>query len=329
MIIKSYETANLKLNNNFYLLYGKNEGLKKEIIEKLIGNKKEISIYEEKEILEGSSNFIENILTNSLFDSEKIVLIKRASDKVLKLIEEINEKKVQDLAIILDCGNLEKKSKLRNYFEKHKKYVCLAVYPDDDKVLTKLAINFFKEKKIFISTENINLIVAKSSGDRLFLKNELKKIQMLCVSNKKINNEILLKLINLSENHSISQLVDYCLAKNQKKTINILNENNFANEDCILIVKTFLNKSKKILKLSEEFNKNNNIETTISSAKPPIFWKDKEITKKIIYEWEPENIKKLIYELFEIELLIKKNLNNSVNLITNFIIQKSKLSPSN
>ena len=134
---------------------------------------------------------------------------------------------------------------------------------------------------------------------------------------------LLIKLTNLIENHSISDLVDNCLAKNKKKIINILNENNFGNEDCIMITRSFLLKSKKILKLSSEFKSNKNIDLTISSAKPPIFWKEKEITKQQIYKWTPRNIRQLIYALSETELQIKKNINNSINLITDFILLQS------
>ena len=108
-----------------------------------------------------------------------------------------------------------------------------------------------------------------------------------------------------------------------------LNENNFSNEDCIMITRSFLLKSKKILKLSSEFKSNKNIDLTISSAKPPIFWKDKEITKQQIYKWTPENIRKLIYSLNEIELLVKKNINNSINLITDFILDQSSSNTNN
>ena len=116
------------------------------------------------------------------------------------------------------------------------------------------------------------------------------------MSNKKIQTEDIFKLINLLEDHSISELINNCLAKNNKKTISILNENNLSNEDCIQVIRMFLNKSKRIHNLCSEFKKNKNIELTISSATPPIFWKDKEITKKQIYQWTPENIKKLIYK---------------------------------
>ena len=146
---------------------------------------------------------------------------------------------------------------------------------------------------------------------------------MFISNKKKLTSTNLTELLNIAENYNISELVDECLAKNTKKINIILNENNFNNEDCIVIVRTFLNKSKKILKLSSEFKKNKNLDLTISSAKPPIFWKDKEITKQQINEWKPENIKKLIYELSEIELKIKKNLSISVNLITNFILEKT------
>ena len=323
MIIKSYNADNLKPNNNFFLFYGKNEGLKKQIINNLLKNKKEISSYDEREILESSNSFIENTLTKSLFENEKIILIKRGTDKIFKIIEEISEKKIEDLIIIINSENLDKKSKLRAFFEKSKKYICIAVFPDNNQTLAQLTLNFFKQKKILISQQNINFIVNKCNGDRDILENELKKIEHFSKNKKEITFEDLMKLINLSENHGISELIDNCLAKNQKKTLNILNENIFTSEDCILIIRTFLNKSKRILKLCNEFENSKNIETTISSAKPPIFWKDKEIVKQQIYKWKPEKIKKLIYELFEIELIVKKNLNNSVNLVTDFILDKS------
>ena len=104
--------------------------------------------------------------------------------------------------------------------------------------------------------------------------------------------------------------------KNKKKIISILNENNFSNEDCIMIIRSFMIKAKKLLVLSKAFETNKNIDLTISSARPPIFWKEKEITKQQIYKWKPKNIKKLIYALSETELQIKKNINNSINLIT-------------
>ena len=323
MIIKSYNADNLKPNNNFFLFYGKNEGLKKQIINNLLKNKKEISSYDEREILENSNSFIENTLTKSLFENEKIILIKRGTDKIFKIIEEISEKKIEDLIIIINSENLDKKSKLRAFFEKSKKYICIAVFPDNNQTLAQLTLNFFKQKKILISQQNIYFIVNKCNGDRDILENELKKIEHFSKNKKEITFDDLMKLINLSENHGISELIDNCLAKNQKKTLNILNENIFTSEDCILIIRTFLNKSKRILKLCNEFENSKNIETTISSAKPPIFWKDKEIVKQQIYKWKPEKIKKLIYELFEIELIVKKNLNNSVNLVTDFILDKS------
>jgi len=202
-------------------------------------------------------------------------------------------------------------------------------YPDNEQTLSKLTYNFFKNKNISISQANINLIINKCNGDRETLINELNKIEYYSKNGKKINSEDIIKLTNLNENHSVSELVDNCLAKNKKKIINILNENNFNNEDCILIARSFLNKSKKILQLSKEFEKNKNIELTISSAKPPIFWKDKEITKQQLNQWKPEHIKKLIYKLCEIELLIKKNLNNSIHLITDFILEQSYFNSNN
>jgi len=330
MIIKSFEINKINFDQNkLVLFYGKNEGFKNEATNNLIKDKDEISKYEEKEILENINDFIESILSKSLFESEKIIIIKRATDKILKIIDEIDSKNIEDIKIILNADNLEKKSKLRSLFEKNKKYICVPFYPDTEQTLSKLTFNFLKKKNISISQSNINLIVNKCNGDRETLLNELNKIEYFSKNGKKITAENIAKLTNLIENHGISELIDNCLTKNKKKIVNILNENNFNNEDCILITRTFLNKAKKILKLSSEFQNNKNIDLTISSAKPPIFWKDKEITKQQIYKWTPENIKQLIYKLSEIELLIKKNIYNSINLITDFILNEASSNTNN
>ena len=330
MIIKSFELNKIKINTaNLILFYGKNEGEKNQYLKSLKKQNKEIYNYEEKEILENSDNFFNKVLTKSLFENERVVIIKRASEKLLKIIENLTLNQLEDTIIILNADILDKKSKLRSFFEKSKEFICVPFYPDNEQTLSKIASNFLREKKISISQSNINLIINRSNGDRATLFNELKKIELYCKGGKKISTEYLLKLTNLIENHSISELVDNCLAKEPKKISNILNENNFSNEDCILIIRTFLNKSKKILILSNDFNKNKNIEKTISAAKPPIFWKDKEITRKQIMLWKPENLKKLIYKLNDIELQIKKNLSNSLKVVTDFILEIPLTDPNN
>jgi len=324
MILKSFEIKKINQSiNHLILFYGKNEGLKNEAIDILNKDKNDILSYEEKEIFDNENNFIENILSKSLFEKQKFIVIKRVSDKILKIIEILQQKNLEDTTIILNSDNLEKKSKLRYLFEKDKKLVCVPFYPDNNQTLSKLAYNFLRDKKISISSANINLIVDKCGGDREFLQKELEKIEYFNKNGKKITSENIVKLINLSENHSISELVDNCLVKNRKKIISILNENIFTSEDCIIIIRSFIIKAKKILVLLTAFEANNNIDLTIASAKPPIFWKDKEITKQQIYKWKTKNIKELIYKLSEIELLIKKNINNSINIITDFLLDQS------
>jgi len=330
MIFKSFEINKInKKINQLILFYGKNEGLKNEALNILINDENNIQNYEEKEILDNENNFIENILSKSLFEKEKFIVIKRTTDKILKVIETLHLKNLEDTTIILNSDNLEKKSKLRSLFEKDKTLACVPFYPDNNQTLSKLAYNFLSNKKVLLSPSNINLIISKCSGDRETLINELQKIEYFSKNGKKINSENISKLINLSENHSISELIDNCLAQNKKKIISILNENNFSNEDCIMITRSFIVKAKKLLSLSKTFETNKNIDLTIASAKPPIFWKEKEITKQQIQNWKPKNIKKLIYALSETELQIKKNINNSINLITDFILFQSSSATNN
>ena len=296
MIVKSNNTKKIDLNKNQYILfYGVNEGAKDDEISSLVSKNKDKTIarYEEKEILENNQNIYDDILSKSLFDNQKIIIINRASDKIFKFISELSEKNISDISFIINASALEKKSKLRSFFEKTKDLICVPFYQDTPSSLSILTQNFLKEKKINISQENINLIINRCNGDRGILKGELNKIEFFCKNKKNISTLDLIKLTNLIENYSISELVDNCLAKNKKKTMYILNENKFSTEDCITIIRTFLYKLKRILILSNDYLINKNLDKTILSAKPPIFWKDKDIVKQQINKWNPKQIKNI------------------------------------
>jgi DNA polymerase III subunit delta len=326
MIIKQFEINKISsIKNNCFLFYGNNEGLKNQSIKNYfeITFKKNIYHYEEKEILENSENFFNSIISKSFFENEKLIIVNRVSDKVLNIINEVIDKKIEDLTIILNAGILEKKSKLRTFFEKDKKLICVPFYEDNSQTLIGLVNDFFRKNKIPMSQQGINLIVERSRGDRQNLNNELEKIESFIKNKNKVEIDEIIKLTNLAENYNVSELVDSCLSKNKRKTINILNENNYSLEDCILIIRTFLIKAKRLLKLCAQTQNKNEIDLTISKFKPPIFWKDKIIVKQQMQNWSHKDTENLIYKINEIELLIKKNSINSLNILSDFIIEQS------
>ena len=330
MILKTFELNKIKDNTIFYLLYGKNEGLKSECINEIIKKEKgKIFKYDERQIKDEIEPFFENVLSGSLFDSNKIIIINRATDKIYEIILNLIDRHISNVKIILNADLLETRSKLRSLFEKNKNLICIPTYQDNSETLSRLAALILKKENISISQQNMNLIVEKCNGDRQNLQNELNKIKNYSLNKKKISSDEILKLINLSENYGLSELIDNCLAQNKNKTIKILNENNYNTEDGIIILRTFLAKAKRILKLANQLERNNDINKTINSAKPPIFWKDKEIVKIQLSKWKLKEIKKLIKNINDIELEIKKNYNNSLFIISNFILEKSSFEINN
>ena len=322
MIIKSFEVEKIKsAKNNLILLYGSNQGHKNQVIRELFEQffNGEVSRFDEGEVLNNYDEFISSLVNKSLFEDNKLIIISRTTEKIIKLVNEILERNVENIKIILNSDNLEKKSKLRSLFEKNKNLTCIPFYEDNERNLSSLAQNFFRNKKIKVSQEIINLLVGRSRGDRANLFNELNKIEILSITKKNIDLDDVLKLTNLSENYSVFELVENYLAKNKRQVSKILNENNFANDECILILRTILNRSKRLLKLKESENETGNIDLTISSFKPPIFWKEKDLVKKQIQSWSRNEVKKIIYRVNDLEILIKKNSNNSLNFVSDFV----------
>ena len=327
MIVKTFELQKLKkISEKLVLLYGENEGFKNQVFKEIFLNnfENQVERYDENEILNNFDNFISSLINKSFFDKSKLILISRVGDKIIKLIETFIIKDIQDVTIVLNSGILEKKSKLRSKFEKEKNLICIPFYKDDNKALIQIANNFFIKKKISLSQEIINLIVERSSGDRINLNNELEKISLFLINKKKINISDVIKLTNLAENYSISELADNCLSKNIFKVNKIFNENVFSVDECMLIIRTLLLKSKRLLEIKRVQNNNKNIEEIISNFKPPIFWKDKNMVKNQINKWNLKDTEKLIYKINQMELTLKKNYSNSLNIISDFVLNSAK-----
>ena len=331
MILKSYETNKKNIENyRFFLLYGDNEGLKEELSD-IINNCFEGSKfkYEESEIIKNKDQFNNSIRNKSLFENKKIVTISRCSEKISETIYDIIEDNIKDIIIIINCGILEKKSKLRNFFEKSKISIIIPTYKDTSQSLINIATKFFNERKISLSHETINLLINRSNGDRGNLKSELDKISNYIVDKKTISLKEIYTLTNLSENYSASELADSSLSKNKKKTIEILNENNYATEDCFLILRIFLQKIKKIINLLEIKKNERDIDKIISQYKPPIFWKDKPIIKKQMSLWTDKKLYELITKINLLEVNIKMNNSISIILMQNFIYELLEFETNN
>ena len=322
MIIKNFELDKLNsIRFNFHLIYGNNEGIKEDIIKNnyLKNFNGELLKYDEHEILGNKDEFLSSLLTKSLFENSKLIIISRGSDKLTNLIAEVLENEITDTKIVIKCSNLEKKSKLRNLFEKEKKIICTPVYEDDSRSLNSVINIFLRDQKFSLSQEIKNILIERSKGDRINLKNELLKLKNLSVSKNKLSIDDVIKLSNLAENYSVFELSDNYLAKKSKKVSNILNENNYSSEDCILIIRTILNKSKRLLKIRNEVDNNANIDQVLSSFKPPIFWKEKDIVKKQAQSWSTDEVKKIIFKANDLEVLVKKSSVNSMLLVSNFV----------
>ena len=325
MIIKTFEITKSKFyKQNFFLVYGENEGLKKEVVEILKKNfNGNIENYDESQILADKVFFYEKIFNQSLFEKEKILVVNRCSEKIYEVIENILEKGISDTKIILKANILEKKSKLRSLFEKDKNLIIVPTYKDTSLGLLEIARKFFYNYKISISQEAINLLVSRCNGDRGHLKSELDKVLIYMHGKKNINLEEIYKLTNLSENFSINELVDNSLSKNYQKTSEIISESNYKLEDGMIILRTFLQRARRLLNIYEKQENNVNFDSLINDYKPPIFWKDKPIVKKQLENWSKSKIKDLINNINKTETYLKKNSSIGLMLVFNFIYETS------
>ena len=323
MIKKYFELKKINLSNfNLFLFYGKNDGLQNEVINDTFTSdfKGSVNKYDETEFINNYETLASELLTSSLFEKEKIIIISRTSDKILKFVDEILDKGIKEIKIIFKSSELEKRSKIRNFFEKRKDLIIVPFYEDNSSTLSSIVTKFLNENNINMSRESINLLVDRANGNRKILKTELDKILNYSFTKKKIDLRAVQKLTNLNENYGVNELADNYLEKNKKNIAKILNENIYSDEDCILILRTVLSKSKRLINIIKKYNETKNLDEVIANNKPPIFWKDKDSVKRQANSWKINDLKEKIYQINEVETLIKNNSKNSLNLVSDFIV---------
>ena len=323
MIVKSFHLSNVNVYDfNYYLFYGENEGHKNELINEIFKKKikGDVFNYEESWILINKDEFLTDLFNKSFFENDKLIIINRATDKILELIEEIFKREPEGIKCILNAHILDKRSKLRSFFEKEKKIIISAFYNDNEISIKNYVFNFLKKNDLRLSNEIINLLIEKTDSNRQILKNELEKLKNLIITKKKINPVDIVKLVKNSDGDNFFELIDFFLLKDKNKLQKILNETNLSSDNTINIVRILLLRIKKLIKIKEIIKSNNqDIEKSLNSYKPPIFWKEKEIIKKQIDINSLDNLNEFTKIIFDLEKIIKKYPDNALKFMLNFL----------
>ena len=333
MILKSYEIQR-NLSNfvkyNIFLLYGENIGLKKDIREsiKTVISQQDTNIellsLDETSIINNEENFYNSIYSGSLFSNKKIITINNGTDKIFKQINYIIDTCLENVFIIIFSDILGKKSKLRNFFEKNLKTLCIPCYLDNDKDLEIIANTELKKNNITLSRESINLLIEKSNNDRSNLKNEIEKIKSFLLNKKKIEIDEIKSIINFSGEYKSDSLINECLCGNILQYKKILSELYMNTINQIFLLRILSNKILRLHNMKEIETNYNSLDSLLNACKPPIFWKEKSIVKRQLTIWSLNNLKKAMHEINVIEVLCKKNPQISKAIFFNFFTKLCK-----
>jgi len=333
MIVKSFEIQK-KLSNflkyNLFLLYGENNGLKKDIKD-LIKNTlkiKETDIeslsFYESDLINNQENFYSTIYSGSLFGNKKIITINDGTDKIISIINDVLEKYPENILILIFSDQLDKKSKLRSLFETGTKTLCIPCYLDNERDLENIVRTELKKDNIILSRESVNLLIEKSNNDRNNIKNEIEKIRSFALNKKNLDFNEIKSIINFSGEYKSEILVNECLCGNILQYKKILSElySNTVNQ--ILLLRILANKLQRLLKIKEQQNKYSDLENLLNTSRPPIFWKEKPLVKKQLNIWSLNAVKKALQEINDTELLCKKNPNVSKIIFFSFFTKLCK-----
>ena len=321
MIFKSYLLEeNFKLlDKNLNLFYGENIGLLNSFKIKIKKNYNEAELinFTQDEIIANKQGFQTEIENQSLFSEKRIFIISQVTDKILELQNDIL-KASENNKFYLFANLLEKKSKLRKYFEDNVNCGAIACYEDNEISLRKIALTKLKKFQP-ISQRTINMIVENCNGSRIKLYNELNKI-IIFFNEEKLNDEIISRLLNISENDNFNSLKNAALNGNNALTNKLLSETIIEEDKTIMYLSIINQRINQISQINENTQKISD-EKVLLKVKPPIFWKEKPNFIQQIKKWKKNKTILLQTKIYELEILIKKTSNlNKSNLIKKFLV---------
>ena len=316
MILKSFELErDIKsiLNYKFILIYGENIGLKEVLKKKIVSfnnNAEIINLYLE-DITRNKDIILSEVKNISLFNEEKVIIVNQANEKIYTEIESLINVK-ENVRIIIIADLLDKRSKLRNLFEKEKGFAIIPCYNDNDITLRNLVQNELKDFKN-VNSNTINMIISYSNLNRKRIINNIEKIKSFY--EKRILSEDSLEiLLNSDRNEMFENIRDAALNGDKKKLNDLLGNFNFANEDAYLYLNMINYRLIKLLEIHKQNTNNSNYNNTINNMKPPIFWKDKPLFLKLIQKWDKQRVIGALEYLGKTEKKIKNN--SSLNTLT-------------
>ena len=324
MILKSYNLEkSLKTLEKYkiFLFYGENEGLKKDFKVNLKNSYKDCEIlnFYQDDITKNENNLINEVKNRSLFDKNKIIFISQVNDKILGVIQNILDE-IVDEKIFLFSDILDKKSKLRSFFEKSDICGVSACYKDNDITIRGIILKKLSSIK-GVSTEIVNLIIRNTNLDRNKVNNEVDKI-ISCFQNSSLDFDKVNALLNQETNDDFNLLKDEALNGNKNRTNQLLSDTVFSAENNIYYLNLINQRIQKLLIIENLKQNGQNTETVISNLKPPIFWKDKPMILSQSRKWNKEKIQNALKKTLEVEIDLKtKNMTNKDVLIKNLIVE--------
>ena len=288
-------------------MYGENEGLKDDVKKLIIEKYKDAEIINlfQDEIIKNNNLLFNNLNNNSLFNEKKIFFLYEISDKIFNIIQEVVESKNEDVQIFIFASILDKKSKLRNLFEKKHSLAIIPCYQDNERSLSvyiKTKLNNYKG----VTQEIINIIINNSKLDRRIIKNEIIKIKDF-FSKKVINRNELEILLNIRTNDNFEEIRDASLLGKKDKVNQLISETEFLPEDTFNYLYQMNMRINKLLEVKSINASIRNEELALDSVKPKIFWKDKPVYIQQLKKWDEEKLERALTKIFDLEVLMKRN----------------------
>ena len=332
MILKSYLVENNTNSLKSYictLFYGENNGLKIDFKNKIKYENKEsevINLFEE-DLLNNKNILLSEVNNLSLFTSKKIIFLHELSDKVFNTVENILNKRNEDVQVYIFSKILDKKSKLRALFEKKKELAAIPCYQDNERTLHQYISNKLKNLK-GVTPEIINFIMKNSYLDRGIINGEIEKIKTYFTNNHIERNEIE-SLLNIKDDESFEKIRDATLLGDKLNVNKLIGEIRFQSEENFYYLNQLYIRFSKLLEI-QDFNESvKDYEVTLEQIKPRIFWKDKPALLRQLKIWDIQGIQLAINDISKIEILMKRNsqINNGTlikNLLINLCAQATK-----
>ena len=297
------------------LVYGPDEGLVRERVDRLIGTVLDdpkdpfrLSDLAADQIRSDPALLVDEARALCLMGGRRVVRVRQAGDPLRAACASLLALEVIDALVVIEAGNLAAGSSLRKLIEQAPNGAAIPCYRDEGRDLGSLIDRLVAERDLRLDPEARAYLIAHLGGDRAVTRTELDKLALYLAdgdAGRPVGLDEVAAVIGDSAAVGLDDLVHAVTLGDAARVERCLNRLFGEGQPSVRVLRALLNHVTRLRRMALAMERGESAERVINQARPPVHFRRKGEVRKALDCWSGPTLGAAQAKLLETEIACK------------------------